>query len=77
MSKAQGRSVVVTGGASGIGLAIVTAFRELGDHVVSLDIEDSSEANVSVNGDVREPSSSAAAVAEALDARGCLDVFVA
>ena len=77
MSKTQGRSDVVTGGASGIGLAIVTAFRALGDHVVSLDIEDSSEANVSVNGDVREPSSSAAAVAEALDARGCLDVFVA
>jgi short-subunit dehydrogenase len=77
MTKAQGRSVVVTGGASGIGLAIVTAFRALGDHVVSLDIEDSTGANLSVHGDVREPSASAAAVAAAIDACGQLDVLVA
>ncbi|MCX6422287.1 MAG: SDR family oxidoreductase [Actinobacteria bacterium] len=76
MSKTQGRSVVVTGGASGIGLAIAAAFRAIGDHVVSLDIEQSTAANLSVCGDVREPSSSVAAVAAAVDACGQLDVLV-
>jgi 2,3-dihydroxy-2,3-dihydrophenylpropionate dehydrogenase len=76
MSKALGRSVVVTGGASGIGLAIVAAFRALGDHVVSLDIEPSSAANLSVCGDVREPSSSTEAVEKAVGTCGRLDVLV-
>jgi 3-oxoacyl-[acyl-carrier protein] reductase len=38
------RSVVVTGGARGIGDAIIGAFREIGDEVVSLDVIEPEEA---------------------------------
>lgn len=69
----EARSVLVTGGASGIGAAVVRAFAAEGARVVSLDRVDSPDAAVSVVGDVREPADHVAAVAAAGDR---LDVLV-
>lgn len=71
------RSVILTGGASGIGAAIARAFAAQGDHVVSLDRSAAPDANVSVLGDVRSPDSHAEAVAAAVAATGGVDVLVA
>jgi 2,3-dihydroxy-2,3-dihydrophenylpropionate dehydrogenase len=72
---ARPRRVLVTGGASGIGLAVVRAFAEEGDFVVSLDLTESSAASESVIGDVRESKSHEQAVATASKGEG-LDVLV-
>lgn len=72
----RSRQVLVTGGASGIGLAVVEAFVAAGDHVVSLDLAESPAAMGSVIGDVRDPSAHARAV-EAARARHGIDVLVA
>jgi len=71
------RSVIITGGASGIGAAVVRAFAAHGDHVVSLDRVQTPEAAVSVIGDVRAPEAHAEAVAAALSASGGVDVLIA
>lgn len=74
------RTVLITGGASGIGLAVVHEFLGLGDHVVVLDLESHSEAMpdevIVVVGDVCQPEDNERAVATALDLHGRLDVFV-
>jgi len=72
----QGRRVLVTGGASGIGLAIVRAFIAEGDVVVSLDRVETPDATMSVVGDVRDPAAHQRAVAAACGSEG-LDVLVA
>jgi 2,3-dihydroxy-2,3-dihydrophenylpropionate dehydrogenase len=71
------RAVIVTGGASGIGLAVIRAFNSDGFTTVSLDAAPSAEATISVEGDVRDPAFHAAAVDAAIDAAGRLDVLVA
>jgi 2,3-dihydroxy-2,3-dihydrophenylpropionate dehydrogenase len=69
------RRILVTGGASGIGLAVVRAFMAEGDFVVSLDLAESSAASESVIGDVRDSQSHEQAVAVASGGAG-LDVLV-
>lgn len=76
-SSAARRTALVTGGASGIGAAIVAGLVADGFTTVSLDLVESSYATVSVIGDVREPSSNSAAVAAAIEQTGRLDVVVA
>ncbi|CAB4990640.1 MAG: SDR family oxidoreductase [Actinobacteria bacterium] len=71
------RSVVVTGGASGIGLAITAAFVAAGDHVVSLGHSPSPAAQCSVVGDVRVPDDHRRAVEAACEALGGVDVLIA
>ena len=67
----------MTGGASGIGLAVVRAFNTDGFATVSLDTTESAEASISVQGDVRDPRSHSAAVDAAIRETGRLDVLVA
>lgn len=69
--------VLVTGGASGIGAAVVDAFIDQGAHVVSLDHRESSSATVSVVGDVTDPQDQRRAVEAAADPTAGLDVVVA
>jgi 2,3-dihydroxy-2,3-dihydrophenylpropionate dehydrogenase len=71
------RSVIVTGGASGIGLAVVRAFNTDGFATVSLDTTESAEASISVQGDVRDPRANSAAVDAAIQETGRLDALVA
>ncbi|MGA0068201.1 MAG: SDR family oxidoreductase [Miltoncostaeaceae bacterium] len=71
------RRVLVTGGASGIGLAVVEAFTRLGDRVVSLDRRESAAAAASVVGDVTDVDAQARAVEEAGAGTGALDVLIA
>jgi 2,3-dihydroxy-2,3-dihydrophenylpropionate dehydrogenase len=71
------RRVLVTGGASGIGAAVASAFLAHGDHVTVLDRRPADDPSVvSVVGDVRSPGDHERAVAQASAAEG-LDVLVA
>jgi 2,3-dihydroxy-2,3-dihydrophenylpropionate dehydrogenase len=85
----DGRVVLLTGGASGIGLALSRALRARGCHVVVLDrTPDGSEApdgkddsagpggHHLVVGDVTDPDANERAVGEALERFGRLDAFV-
>lgn len=72
----QGRGVLVTGGASGIGSAVVRAFVECGDYVVSLDRDHCEHATQAVVGDVRDPKAHRAAVDVTLALAGRLDVLI-
>jgi len=71
------RTALVTGGASGIGEAVVRALRADGFTTVSLDLRAGASADVSVLGDVSEPQANASAVEAAIKATGQLDVVVA
>lgn len=71
------RHVLVTGGSSGIGAAVASAFQELGDRVTVLDRHPSENSDVlTVVGDVRSPQDLARAV-EVARGPGGLDVLVA
>lgn len=74
------RCVLITGGTSGIGRAVVDEFVRLGDHVVVLDRAepDAELARIAtvVVGDVRLPEDNERAVEAALERHGRLDVFV-
>ena len=70
---ASGRAVVVTGGASGIGLAIADAFRDNGDQVAVLDRTPGSN---SIPVDVADEASVKAAFAEARERLGPIDILV-
>ena len=79
-----GRTALVTGGASGIGRAVVVAFVEAGARVVVLDLdEDRAKAAARETGaadgvvaDVSDEGQVVAAVAEAVDVLGRIDVLV-
>jgi 2,3-dihydroxy-2,3-dihydrophenylpropionate dehydrogenase len=71
------RTVLVTGGASGIGKAVVAEFASKGWTTVSLDRGSEGLASIDVVGDVRDPASHQRAVAAAVQETGRLDVLVA
>jgi 3-oxoacyl-[acyl-carrier protein] reductase len=72
-SKTEGRAVVVTGGASGIGKAIAEAFTANGDRVAVLD---RSGAAGSIAVDVSDEASVKAAFATARSRLGSIDILV-
>lgn len=73
----QGKSVLVTGGASGIGLGIVRRFLAEGAHVASLDLNPTAaEGALSLAGDAADEGDVERAVAETVAAHGRLDVMV-
>jgi len=67
------RSVVVTGGAGAIGVAVVDRFRALGDAVLGLDLREQSDV---VACDVADEGSVAAAFAEVRERQGPVEVLV-
>jgi len=71
-----GIRALVTGGASGIGLATARLFAERGAAVVSLDLSDPPEPLYGVRADVRDDAQIRTAVAEAAGHLGGLDVLV-
>jgi NAD(P)-dependent dehydrogenase (short-subunit alcohol dehydrogenase family) len=78
----QGRRIVVTGGASGMGAGVVRAFPRMGAAVVSLDVADAGKAMADEAGahfvrcDVADKASVDDAMAAAADHLGGLDVLV-
>ncbi len=71
-----GIRALVTGGASGIGLATATVFAERGASVACLDVDDPPEPFFGVRADVRDDASVRAAVERAVEHLGGLDVLV-
>ncbi|GAA0274726.1 SDR family oxidoreductase [Cryptosporangium japonicum] len=77
MGELDGLRALVTGGASGIGLAIATAFRAEGARVAVLDVADSGPADVVyVQADLADDDAVRAAVASVVSRLGGLDVLV-
>src|SRR5260370_15938839 len=79
----DGRRIIVTGGASGMGEAMVRAFPGLGANVVSLDVSEEVGAGIAkeagarfVTADVSDPGSVDAAFTQAVGELGGLDVLV-
>jgi NAD(P)-dependent dehydrogenase (short-subunit alcohol dehydrogenase family) len=73
MAQLEGKVAVVTGGASGIGLAAVRRFREEGARVLVADLAEGPEADAFVRADVSRPSDWDGVVAAA-EKLGGLDV---
>ncbi|MEU6731028.1 SDR family oxidoreductase [Nonomuraea wenchangensis] len=73
---AAGLKAVVTGGGSGIGLAAATLLAERGMTVACLDLNPPGEPFVGVRADVTDDASVRAAVAEAAERLGGIDVLV-
>ncbi|MEU2004057.1 SDR family NAD(P)-dependent oxidoreductase [Rhodococcus sp. NPDC019627] len=79
----QGRRIIITGGASGMGEGLVRAFPALGADVVSLDLAEREGREIAeaskarfVQCDVSEQTSVDAAFAQAVDSLGGLDVLI-
>lgn len=77
MNDGSSRTALVTGGASGIGAAVVAGLGADGFTTISLDLVASDVASFSVIGDVRDPTANRDAVALAVAETGRLDVVVA
>jgi NAD(P)-dependent dehydrogenase (short-subunit alcohol dehydrogenase family) len=69
----RGANVLVTGGASGIGDATVTALHDAGTRVAVLDLAPASHADVHVQVDIGDEDALAAAIAHATSELGALD----
>ncbi|MFL5252905.1 MAG: SDR family NAD(P)-dependent oxidoreductase, partial [Rhodopila sp.] len=76
MARLQGRRIIITGGASGIGRATTTLFRQEGAAVAVLDRASSPDGAQSFEVDVSDVASVAKAVAAAAAALGGLDGVV-
>jgi NAD(P)-dependent dehydrogenase (short-subunit alcohol dehydrogenase family) len=79
----DGRRVIITGGASGMGEGLVRAFPRLGAHVVALDVSADAGQKIAADAgahflqcDVSDKASVESAVADAVEHLGGLDVFV-
>jgi 2-keto-3-deoxy-L-fuconate dehydrogenase len=72
----SGIRAIVTGGASGIGLATARLLTERGAAVVCLDLTDPPEPFTGVRADIRDDAQVRTAVAEAVEGLGGLDVLV-
>jgi NAD(P)-dependent dehydrogenase (short-subunit alcohol dehydrogenase family) len=72
----SGANAIVTGGASGIGAATVTALQTVGARVASLDLVETGAADVSIITDVAQEGEVVANVARAVEAFGALDIAV-
>ncbi|MEZ7130785.1 SDR family NAD(P)-dependent oxidoreductase [Nonomuraea sp. AD125B] len=75
-TNAAGLKAVVTGGGSGIGLAAATLLAERGMTVACLDLNPPGEPFVGIKADVTDDASVRAAVAEAAERLGGIDVLV-
>ncbi|MFG1614126.1 SDR family NAD(P)-dependent oxidoreductase [Nonomuraea wenchangensis] len=75
-TNAAGLKAVVTGGGSGIGLATATLLAERGMTVACLDLNPPGEPFVGIKADVTDDASVRAAVAEAAERLGGIDVLV-
>ena len=75
-TNAAGLKAVVTGGGSGIGLATATQLAERGMTVACLDLNPPGEPFVGIKADVTDDASVRAAVAEAAERLGGIDVLV-
>jgi len=73
---AAGRRILVTGGSSGLGAAIVQAARRVGDRVAVLDVHQPSIADAYVEVDLAQPRAAERAAAQAVDELGGLDAVV-
>ena len=71
-----GTCAIVTGGASGIGAVTVGALRASGARVAALDLHEAPGADVSVSVDVGDEKQLVAAVGDAVEQLGALDVAV-
>ncbi|MEV0621240.1 SDR family oxidoreductase [Nonomuraea sp. NPDC050404] len=76
MTVVAGLRAVVTGGGSGIGLAAATALAERGMRVACLDLNPPGEPFIGVKADVTDDAQVRAAVAEAAERLGGIDVLV-
>jgi NAD(P)-dependent dehydrogenase (short-subunit alcohol dehydrogenase family) len=83
LSAVQGRSVIVTGGASGMGAACARLLADAGAQVVIVDLNGDAAANVAAGigatvlaGDVTRSAFCDEAVAETVDRHGTLDALV-
>jgi NAD(P)-dependent dehydrogenase (short-subunit alcohol dehydrogenase family) len=72
----DGAAAIVTGGASGIGRATVSALRRAGARVAVLDLDDAHDADVAVRCDVGDESQLVGAVGAVTEQLGGLDVAV-
>jgi len=72
----RGKNVVVTGGSTGIGGAIVETARGLGAQVAVIDVDNAPAADVSLRADVSSPTEAVDAMGEAASRLRGLDVLV-
>lgn len=72
----RGKTVVVTGGASGIGAALVARFQALGARTYVIDMVQGSTTADHLRCDVSDPAALRAALGQIEDTIGCIDIYV-
>ncbi len=70
-------TVVITGGSSGIGAALVTFYLARGDRVFSLDLNPSGSSAIEIDCDVRDANSVSSAMAKVRNDSARIDVLIA